>query len=124
MAGEVMSISALARRLRAVEAKAPKRSRPTTAFVIRAKTREDAQATLDRALSSNLVAKGDPVLILTCMAFESADWDDIGNLKLNDLARIVKGETGALREGERIDPSKLTDEELHAAIVDGLPRVE
>jgi hypothetical protein len=43
---------------------------------------------------------------------------------LVDLRRIVKGEAGALREGERIDPTKLSDKELHAAIVDGLPRVE
>ena len=117
-----MTIAALSRRLHAVEAKRPKPSRPTTAFVIRARTREDAQATLDRALSSNLVAKGDPVLILTCMNFESAEWDDIGDLKLDDLARIVKGETGALRDGAHFDPTKLTDKELHAAIVDGLPR--
>jgi hypothetical protein len=123
MAGKSMTISALSRRLRAVEAKAPKRSRPTTAFVIRAKTREDAQATLARALSSNLVAKGDPVIILTCMNFESAEWDDIGNLNLVDLARLAEGDGDVRCDGARIDPTKLTDEELHAAIVDGLPRV-
>lgn len=109
--------AALARRLRALELKLGKAARPMTAFVIRAATAADAQAMLARAIESNAVRSGDPVLMLTCIAFAEGEWEDLADISLNDLA--------ALAEGGR--PSKeaamLTDNELHAAIIDGLPRV-
>ena len=48
--------AALSRRLRALELKAGKTQRPTTDFVIRANSAEEARAKLDRAISSNRCA--------------------------------------------------------------------
>jgi hypothetical protein len=109
--------AALSRRLRALELKAGKTSRPTTAFVIRASSAEEAKALLNRAIGSNEVRSGDPVLIITCLGFEQAQWQDVADLTLDDLAAMAEGGT----------PSKeaagFSVDELRAAIIDGLPRV-
>ena len=111
-----MSI-AIDRRLRALELRAGKGARPTTAFVIRARNGDEAQAMLARAIASNEVRSGDPVLILTCIAFEGSEWQDIADLSLADLAAIAEGGHPSR------DAARMRDNELRAAIVDGLPRV-
>lgn len=109
--------SAIDRRLRALELRAGKGARPTTAFIIRARDGEEAKAMLERAIASNEVRSGDPVLMLTCIAFEGSEWQDIADLSLADLA--------ALAEGGHYSPdaARLSDNELHAAIVDSLPKL-
>ncbi|MGE7469233.1 hypothetical protein ACQKLX_07325 [Bosea sp. NPDC003192] len=72
---------------------------------------------LARAIASNEVRSGDPVLLLTCISFEGSEWEDIAGLSLSDLAAIAEGGQPS-REAAR-----LSDNDLHAAIVDGLPRV-
>lgn len=111
-----MSI-AIERRLRALELRAGTGARPSTAFVIRADNPDQAKELLAQAIASNQVRSGDPVLMLTCIGFGAADWQDIADLSLADLT--------ALAEGGRHSPNtaRLSDSELHAAIVDGLPRV-
>lgn len=111
-----MSI-AIERRLRALELHAGKGARPTTAFVIRADNPGQAKALLARAIASNQVRSGDPVLMLTCIGLAVGDWQDIADLSLADFA--------ALAEGGQYSPdaARMSDNELHAAIVDGLPRV-
>jgi hypothetical protein len=111
-----MSI-AIQRRLRALELRAGKGARPTTAFVIRADNPDQAKALLARAIASDQVRSGDPVLMLTCIGFGAGDWQDIADLSMADLA--------ALAEGGQYSPDvvRLSDNELQAAIVDSLPRV-
>lgn len=109
--------SAIDRRLRALELRVSKGARPTTAFVIRARDRDEAKAMLAGAIASNQVRSGDPVLILTCIAFEGSEWEDIADLSLADLASLAEG--GQYSP----DAARLSDNELQAAIVDGLPRV-
>lgn len=107
----------LDRRLRALELRVGKGARPTTAFVIRARNGDEAKAMLARAIASNEVRSGDPILVLTCIAFEGNEWQDIADLSLSDLAALAEG-------GQHSpDAARLSDNELHAAIVDGLPRV-
>lgn len=109
--------AALARRLRALELKSGKTARPTTAFVIRAATSAEAKAMLDSAVESNEVRSGDPVLMLTCIAFAEGQWEDIADLSLDDLAALAEGGRPSR------ETARLSDDELHAAIIDGLPRV-
>lgn len=109
--------SALDHRLRALELRAGKGARPTTAFVIRARNGDEAKTTLARAIASNEVRAGDPVLMLTCIAFEGSEWQDIADLSLADLAALAEGGQHSR------DAARLSDNELHAAIVDSLPRV-
>jgi len=109
--------SAIDRRLRALELRAGKGTRPTTAFVIRARNGDEAKGMLARAIASNEVRSGDPVLMLTCISFEGSEWQDIADLSLSDLGALVEG-------GQHSpDAARLSDNELHAAIVDSLPRV-
>lgn len=111
-----MSI-AIQRRLRALELRAGKGARPATAFVIRAENPGQAKALLARAIASSQVRSGDPVLMLTCIGFGEGDWQDIADLSLADLAALADG-------GQHShDAARLSDDELHAAIVEGLPRV-
>lgn len=111
-----MSI-AMERRLRALELRTGKGARPTTAFVIRADNSKQAKALLARAIASNKVRSGDPVLMLTCIGFGAGDWHDIADLSLADLVALAEG-------GQHSpDAARMSNNELHAAIVDGLPRV-
>jgi hypothetical protein len=108
---------AIERRLRALELRAGTGARPSTAFVIRADNSDQANEMLARAIASNQVRSGDPVLILTCIGFGEAEWQDIADLSLADLAALAEG-------GQHShDATRLSDNELHAAIVDSLPRV-
>lgn len=107
----------LARRLRALELKLGKTGRPTTAFVIKAGTPAEARSMLDRAIGSGEVRSGDPVLMLTCIAFEKGHWDGLADLSLDDLA--VLAEDGRPSS----DAAMLSDNELHTAIIDGMPSV-
>lgn len=72
---------------------------------------------LARAIASNEVRSGDPVLMMTCISFEASEWQDIADLSLADLAAVAEGGRPSREAGG------MSDNELHAAIVDGLPRV-
>lgn len=109
--------SAIDRRLRALELRVGKGARPTTAFVIRARNCEEAKGILARAVENKEVRSGDPVLMLTCIAFDTGEWQDIADLSLADLTAMAEG-----GERSRI-AADMADTELHAAIIDGLPRV-
>lgn len=111
-----MSI-AIEQRLRALELRAGIGKRPTAAFVIRADNPDQAEELLARAIASNQVRSGDPVMMLTCIGFGVGDWADIADLSLADLASLAEGGKHSA------DATRLSDNELHAAIVDGLPRV-
>lgn len=118
-----MTTSSLSKRLRTIELRNGKANRRTTAFVIRAQTSEVAQAMLARALKSQAVKSGDPVLIITCLSFASAEWDDISNLTLDDIGKLAEGDGGPRYDAHSAAIRTMTDNELHAVIVDSLPRV-
>ncbi|AMJ59373.1 hypothetical protein [Bosea sp. PAMC 26642] len=119
-----MNRAAIDRRLKALEIRSSRGNRPTTAFVIWEHTREEADATLKRAMAEGVVKVGDPIVmgvIPKPCPLPAIRWTDIADLSLVELEHLAEVHDGG-RQGDYQAARSMSDADLHAAIVERLPR--